>query len=202
MSSASTVKSELSLPALRGLNELADAVPTLVQDTREQIGIPFRRLSCVRGTLSEGDYAILGVTDFSIEVKRTLDEFSSCCIGHNRDRFERELFRLRPYKFKRLLLITGAVTDADVLNYPYRSRISPKAVLSSLYSFQARFDLPYVLVPSPQAAAERIENWALFWAREVCHSANGLLRAYWRSAKAKLPAADVGSESHEPEESN
>jgi ERCC4 domain len=183
-------KGELSLPALKSLGQLADAQPIIEIDSREQASLVFTRLQSVRATLSEGDYAIAGVVDFAIERKGSLDELASCCIGSNRDRFERELFRLRPYRFKRLLVI-GASCERDILTHSYRSAINPRCVLGSLFAWQARFDIPYVLALTPEMAVRLIETWALYHCREVVQSANGLLRSFWRSARAKLPAVDV-----------
>src|SRR3981081_4036338 len=177
----------LPLPALKSLGELADAQPIIEIDSREQTPLVFTRLQSVSGaTLPEGDYGIAGVTDFAIERKGSLDELASCCVGSNRDRFERELHRLRPYKFARLVIVS-ATCERDILEHPYRSRINPRCVLGSLFAWQARFDLPYVLAPTPAYAARLIETWALYHCREVVQAANGLLRSYWRSTKARIP---------------
>src|SRR5258708_22338680 len=189
-------KGELTLPALKSLGELANAQPIIEIDSREQAPLLFTRLQSVRVTLAEGDYGISGVVDFAVERKGSLDELASCCFGHNRDRFERELFRLRPYRFKRLLVV-GASCDDCILSHPYRSAISPKCVLGSLYAWQARFDIPFVLTPSPEAAARLIELWAHFHCREVVQSAYGLLRGYWRSAKARIPTAGTVDTDHD-----
>jgi hypothetical protein len=198
MTTTGQLSKELTLPALRSLGKLADAQPIITIDSREQAPLVFTRLRSVRSTLPEGDYGIAGVTDFAIERKGGLDELASNCVGHTRDRFERELFRLRPYRFKRLLIV-GASCERDILTYPYRSAINPQCILGSLFAWQARFDLPYVLVPSPAIAARLIETWAMFHCREVVHSANGLLRAHWRSAKARIPTAEVVDEPEPPE---
>lgn len=185
---------KLSLPALKSLGKLAEAQPIIEIDSREQTPLVFTRPQSVKGaTLSEGDYRIAGVVDFTIERKGSLDELASCCIGHNRDRFERELFRLRPYRFKRLLIV-GASCERDILDYQYRSAINPPCVLGSLFAWQARFDLPYVLAPSAEIGARFVESWALYHCREVVQSANGLLRSNWRSAKARTPTANVVDE--------
>lgn len=185
---------KLSLPALKSLGQLAEAQPIIEIDSREQTPLVFTRLQSVRATLSEGDYGIAGVPDFRVERKGSLDELASDCVGHARDRFEKELFRLRPYRFKRLLIV-GATCDEDILTYQYRSAINPKCILGSLLTWQARFDLPYVLVLSPEKAARLISSWAFYHCREVAQSANGLLRSYWRSAKARIPTADVDAPS-------
>jgi DNA excision repair protein ERCC-4 len=190
----------LTLPALKSLGKLAEAQPIIEIDSREQTPLVFTRLQSIEGaTLSEGDYGIAGVTDFRAERKGSLGELASCCVGSNRDRFERELRRLLPYKFKRLLLV-GASSERDILTYPYHSAINPRCVLGSLFAWQARFDLPYVFVPTPEMAARLIETWALYWCREICQSANGLLRSYWRSAKARIPTVGLIDEPEEPTE--
>lgn len=190
----------LTLPALKSLGKLAEAQPIIEIDSREQTPLVFTRLQSVSGaTLSEGDYRIAGVVDWVVERKGSLDELASNCVGNNRDRFARELFRLRPYRFKRLLII-GATCERDILEHQYRSAINPRCVLGSLFAWQARFDIPYVLTPSPAYAARLIESWAMYWCREVVQDANGLLRSYWRSARARIPTVDVGVDEPEPPE--
>jgi ERCC4-type nuclease len=188
----------LSLSALKSLGELADAQPIIEIDSREQTPLVFTRLRSVRATLPEGDYRIAGVTDFVVE-RKTMDDLATCCIGSNRERLERELFRLRPYRFKKLLII-GASCERDILTHPYRSAINPRCVLGSLFAWQARYDIPYVLAPSPMVAARFIETWSMYHCRETVQCANGLLRSYWRSAKARIPTAGIIEEPEEPPE--
>lgn len=195
----STVR-EMTPKALSLLGKLAESRPIIEIDSREQTPLVFTRLQSISGaTLPEGDYRIAGVTDFVVERKGSLDELASCCIGRNRDRFERELFRLRPYRFKRLLIV-GAGCEQSILRHPYRSAINPRCVLGSLFAWQARFDLPYVLVPTPEIAARFIETWSMYHVRETVQSANGLLRSYWRSAKARIPIAGLIDAPEEPPE--
>jgi len=113
-------KGELTLPALKSLGELANAQPIIEINSREQAPLLFTRLQSVRATLSEGDYRIAGVENWVVERKGSLDELATNCVGHSRDRFERELFRLRPYRFKRLLVI-GATCERDIhVPIPFR----------------------------------------------------------------------------------
>ena len=53
----------------------------------------------------------------------------SFCIGDNRSRFERELHRLRGYRFKRLLVVGD---ETDILEGRYFPGLNSKAVFSSL----------------------------------------------------------------------
>ena len=161
------------LPALKSLGDLSKAKPVIVIDTREQTPLTFTRLAFVRGTLQSGDYSFLGGEElFAIERKSVAD-LVACCIGENRERFERELHRLRGFRFKRLLVIGD---EAEVLAGHYRSNIKPKAVLSTLSAFEARYDLPIVWSASPANAALLVERWAWWFSREIVASANDLLR--------------------------
>jgi DNA excision repair protein ERCC-4 len=67
-------------------------------------------------------------------------------MGENRARFERELHRLRGYRFKRLLVVGS---EAEILAGQYHSDIKPNAVLATLCAFEVRYDLPVVLCRPP-----------------------------------------------------
>ena len=162
-----------ALPALKSLGDLSKVKPTIIVDTREQTPLTFTRLAFVRGTLQSGDYSFLGGEElFAIERKSVAD-LIGCCVGDSRERFERELHRLRGFKFKRLLIIGD---EAEVLSGHYRSNIKPKAVLNTLSAFEARYDLPIVWSDSPANAALLVERWAWWFSREIVSGANALLR--------------------------
>src|ERR1700716_1306665 len=93
-----------ALPALRALGELADTPITLIQDSREQAPLRFEHLPCIVRGLATADYSIVGFeSEFGIE-RKNVDDIVSCCMGESRQRFERELHRLRGFRFKRLLI--------------------------------------------------------------------------------------------------
>jgi DNA excision repair protein ERCC-4 len=107
-------------------------------------------LASVRGTLQTGDYSVAGLEDlFSIE-RKTVSDLVGRCLGDNRERFERELHRLRSYRFKRLLVVGS---EAEILAGRYHSNIKPNAVLATVFAFEMRYDLPVVFVPTAQAGA-------------------------------------------------
>ena len=161
------------LPALKHLGELADRLPVVVIDTREQEPLPFTRLPKIRAGLYSGDYSVAGMEAlFSIERKSVAD-LVSCCAGSNRERFEHELQRLRGYRFKRLLIIG---TQAEIEAGTYRSNIKPASVLGTLAAFEIRFDCPVVFAPTPEDGAHRVETWAWYSAREAVETVNGIFR--------------------------
>lgn len=162
-----------ALPALKRLGDLADAKPMIIVDTREQTPLKFTRLEAMSGTLTTGDYSLSGgETLFAIE-RKSIADLVACCIGDNRDRFERELHRLRGYRFKRLVICGPR---SDVVNHFYRSAIDPGAVLSTLSAFEVRYEVPVCWFESPEVAAVQVEEWAWWMAREIVEHANSLKR--------------------------
>jgi DNA excision repair protein ERCC-4 len=96
-----------------------------------------------------------------------------CCVGQGRERFERELHRLRGFRFKRLLVVG---TEADILAGRYHSDIKPLAVMGTIHAFEVRYDLPMVFESTPELAARRVERWAFWFAREMVEVVNDLWR--------------------------
>jgi DNA excision repair protein ERCC-4 len=166
----------LKLPALHSLGELAGAEPVVIIDTREQVPLPFARLKTQAGTLTTGDYSVAGLESLFAVERKSISDLVGCCVGENRQRFERELHRLRGFRFKRLLIVG---TEAQIQEGEYCSNIRPRAVMSTLGAFEARYDLPVVFKPSPELAAAQIERWAFWFAREMVEVVNDL----WRSAQ-------------------
>ena len=144
-------------------------LPTIIQDTREQEPLEFLTLHVIEGTLSTGDYSVVGLeNDFAVERKSLPDLFGSLTSG--RDRFMREIQRLNGFTFRRLLIIGS---EHEIEQGVSRSRVNPKAVLHSLAAIEAR-GVPVVFSSSPASAAAMIERWAFWRAREVLKLANGL----------------------------
>ncbi|MBT3192559.1 MAG: hypothetical protein HN341_08390 [Verrucomicrobia bacterium] len=167
-----TASDTRTLPALKSLGRLSEMRPTLKIDTREQQPLEFKHLESVRGTLQTGDYSFCGgETMFSVE-KKTIAELPGICTT-DRERFEREMNRLRGLHFARLLIVG---TRKEVAQGQYRSNLAPKSILNSLGAWEVRYGVPVVFAPTREQAATLIERWAFYSAREICRSANELLR--------------------------
>jgi ERCC4-type nuclease len=165
----------LALPALRCLGDLADVRPAIVIDTREQAPLTFTRLQADRGTLQTGDYSFAGGEElFAIE-RKTVADLVACCYGENRERFFRELHRLRGYRFKRLLVVG---TRQEIEAGQYRANVKPSVVTGTLAAIEARFDVPVVFEPTPASAAFRVECWAFWFARELVEQVNDVARGH------------------------
>jgi DNA excision repair protein ERCC-4 len=161
-----------SLSDLRG--DIAELRPIVAQDSREQNPLKFSRLESRVVTLPTADYGLYQCEHAAaIERKGSLDEVAMCC-SVERDRFERELMRMKAYPFRRLIII-GSRGEIEMQRY--RSRISPRSVLATLSAFEVRYNLPICYFPTPEAAALQVESWLWWIAREIVLAANNLLRA-------------------------
>jgi hypothetical protein len=107
-------------------------------------------------------------------------------LAGERERFKRELFRLRGLRFKRLLIIGS---EEDILRGNFRSNISPKAVLATLYAFEIRYDLPFQFCATPGIAGRLIERWATWFSRELCKNATSLFEGS-QAKSAQLAKAE------------
>ena len=144
-----------SNPETRSTNPLG---PVILIDTREQRPLVFMHLTSERGTLQSGDYSIAGLEhDFAIERKSVADLCGSLTRG--RERFERELHRLRGFTFARILIV-GEPMEVQ------RQAQSPKAIFSSLTGMETRWNVPVVWESSPELAARLVERWAWFFWRD------------------------------------
>jgi len=156
--------------------------PTIIVDAREQTPLPFAHFPTERATLPTGDYSVLGFErDFSVERKSIGDLVQS--LTHGRDRFSRELQRMRAFDFRRLLVV-GSLTDIECHNY--RSQANPKAIIASLTAFEVRYSLPVCFRETPEAAAVQVERWAFYFLRERLNAAADIMRRYGEQAPAPL----------------
>ena len=157
--------------------------PIILVDSREQTPLLFANLTTERATLATGDYSVKGFeNDFCVERKSVGDLVQSATF--ERERFERELVRMRGYGFRRLLVV-GSLADIECHNY--RSQANPKAIIGSLFAFEARFDVPVCFCASPEAAAVQVERWAFYFLRERLIAASETLRIYSEQAPAPPP---------------
>lgn len=120
-------------------------------DTREQLPLDFARyeVDVERATLATADYSLQGLeTIVGVERKSESDLLGSLTQG--RDRFERELARLRSYQLRAVVCETSWLRLA---HGEYRSRMSPHACLQSIIGLSLRYEIPFLLVETRESAA-------------------------------------------------
>ena len=146
----------------------------IIVDTREQNPYTFTDfpVEVIPGTLAAGDYSLPGFTDeIAVERKELSDLLG--CLTHDRERFARELERLRGFEAAALLVEAPFRT---IEAGQYRSRMNPAAAVQSLLSIMARYRMP-VLFADNRAAGERF--------------AYDFLRHYARHAVQRYKAASI-----------
>ena len=113
----------------------------IVIDSREQAPYAFAGHQTEAGTLQTGDYSLAGLEHLISVERKELGDFLGC-LTHGRDRFKRELQRLRGWRFRCIVI---EATMGDILAHKYRSQIAPAAVVGALASWQARYETPFIL---------------------------------------------------------
>ena len=125
----------------------------IIRDTREQRGWNF---ACIApppivevATLRTGDYSLLGYEDqICVERKSHLDACGT--FGRGRDRWERELERMRSYRFAAVILEVDWHTI--VCRPPARSKLNPKTIHASIIAWQQRFGVHFWTCPNREFA--------------------------------------------------
>lgn len=111
----------------------------IVVDTREQAIPPFPpEVTVQRGTLDTGDYTTELLHDIARIERKSLGDLVGS-LTHDRERFMREVERLRSFPF-RLVIVEGDL--GDVIEGRYRSKASPNSIVGSVCSLLARSALP------------------------------------------------------------
>jgi hypothetical protein len=122
----------------------------IIVDSREQTPWNFPQdIQVERGTLATGDYSLAGLTDIVAVERKSLPDFIGCCSGDTRQRFRRELQRLRAFRCRAVIIEANL---AQIIAGQYRSRIHPHSVVGTLFSWQTRFNTPFVLAGDAMTA--------------------------------------------------
>jgi DNA excision repair protein ERCC-4 len=110
----------------------------VITDSREQRPYQFPDHDVQVGGLPVGDYSLAGGDGLvAVERKSLNDLIGSLTKG--RDRFERELFKMRALDYRALVI---EATLEDIIAGRYRSEMNPKAAVQTLVAFSIRYDLP------------------------------------------------------------
>jgi DNA excision repair protein ERCC-4 len=147
----------------------------LIQDTREQNGWgPLFQTPHVVGTLSYGDYSVLGLESLiSIERKSFQDLLGSLTNG--RDRFESELKRARSYH-KFLVICECSPKDLLVKDFGRLSKASPKSIWGTICTWCTRYH-PFLFGGTRDTSARLCEAILVAYAREFIKGADAMQKA-------------------------
>ncbi len=146
----------------------------VIVDSREQCPFIFDNLPSKVATLDTGDYSIAEIEHLVAVERKSLDDLLACC-GRDRDRFKRELSRMRGYRFRLLVVECNA---SDLESGCWRSALKPSHVLGSLAAWCCQYSLPIWLGGDHDCAGRFVEKFLYQCARAVLAetvAARGLL---------------------------
>lgn len=138
--------------------------PTIIIDTREQAPLVFRNLPSELGTLAVGDYSVKGLEHLIAVERKSLEDLLAC-VGRERERFERELSRMRGYKYRHLVVEADSKT---LLSGRWqRSKVTSAAACGSLAAWAARYGVAVWFVGDHEQAGLWVERILFQAARDV-----------------------------------
>ena len=121
----------------------------IIVDSREQAPFNFGPdVATVTGSLAAGDYSLVGLENHVAIERKSLPDLAAC-VSRERERFKRELQRLRAYRC-RAVVVEGNI-DA-VMAHEYRARVHPNAVLGSIAAWQIRYSTGFIWAGEHAAA--------------------------------------------------
>ena len=149
---------------------------SIVRDSREQVPFRFDGLPVTVeiGTLEAGDYSLRGFERRVAVERKELGDLVGC-LGADRQRFERELCRLRGYD------AAAVVIEAPVVALRtgrYLGRLDAGAAWQSVLAFSMRYRMPFIWCQD-RADAEAVTFDLL----------RHFARDRWRELQALAPAA-------------
>jgi len=171
---------------------------TILVDTREQAPLDITAFPTERATLPVGDYGIAGFSDwtnpaFIIERKSLDDLVGSLTTG--RERFMREVERLRQFRFHALVV---EALEAEVSFHHYRSDATPQSILQSLAALQVRCDLHVLWCADAERTARCVERLVRQFVRGIekdyrliGRACDSQLAASLEEDMAGMPGAEV-----------
>ena len=150
----------------------------IIVDSREQKPFSFKDypVEVATGTLTTGDYSLAGFEDRVAVERKSLGDLLGC-LTSGRNRFARELERLRGYES---VVVVVEAPFEHLADGRYRSRMHPDAAVQSVISIIQEYRMPFSFFPN----RIRAERFVFDFLRHFCRHAEARYAAVcrWRSA--------------------
>lgn len=145
------------------MGKSSERMPVLLVDTREKKPLQFSYLPAESATLYTGDYSVKGLEEcFAVERKSLADLAGS--LTRERDRFMREMHRLRGYPCAYLLVIGDGMELSRLIA---QGRLKLHQVEHSLRAIESRYGVHVERAYTEEQAARLVETWAFCAWREA-----------------------------------
>jgi ERCC4-type nuclease len=133
----------------------------ILADTREQVIPPFPDGVVIeRRTLGEADYTTPELIDLARIERKSVTDFPST-LSWGRERFDREVQRLQAYRWKCI------VVEADLSQVYRATAMHPHAVLGSIASLFARWEIPTLFAGNEAGCGRLIAGLLRRWAERA-----------------------------------
>lgn len=127
---------------------------TIIQDSREQMPLSFPSAKVETHTLDTGDYSLKGwENQIAIERKSLPDLLHS--LGQDRERFFREIMRLKGFEYSALIIEAGL---NELYSGKWRSQITPQSVIGSLQSISIKYGVNVFWAENRTLCAQWVEG--------------------------------------------
>lgn len=156
----------------------------IVIDSREQAPFPFTgyKAEVSTGTLTAGDYSLDGLTSLVAVERKSLPDLVAC-LGRERERFERELERLRG--FESAAVVVESPLSA-LAHGEYRSALNPTAAYESVVAFMCRYRLTFYFAQDRRGAERFTFSFLRHYLRAVERRYQAVVRETGKK-KSALP---------------
>lgn len=136
----------------------------VVIDSREQLPFAFsgRPVAVTVGTLEAGDYSVGGFERRIVVERKSLADLVGC-LGRERERFERELVRLRGWE---VAAVVVEEPQAALRSGRYRGGLNPSAAWQSVVALQTRYRVPFIFCAGREDAEETTWDILRHFARD------------------------------------
>jgi len=154
-----------------GVSDLQLEQLTAIVDTREQMAWNLEPMKIVAKGLDVGDYSILGLESVIAIERKSLADFVMCC-GGERERFQRELDRLRGWPVHAVII---EASWGEFQMAQWRSKLTSKQVMASFVSWVAQGHT-LILAGNAENAALVCRGILFYAARYRMREAESLLK--------------------------
>ncbi len=134
-------------------SELKPEQVVAIIDTREQIPLDLSPLQSTFGTLTTGDYSLVGLEHVVSVERKSLPDFIAC-VGVERERFQREVMRLLAFDVRCLVI---EATWPDLERGEWRSKVTSSAAIGSTLGWIAT-GLPVIMAGDHERAGRYVSR--------------------------------------------